>query len=136
MPTTNLGIEYIGGNLRQPEVPINAAFDVIDTAFGTDAWTAPTFQNSWTNYGSGRAGAGYRLRNGRVELNGVIAGGSAMNTTAFILPVGYRPAFTKDIPCDSNNAYGKVLIGTDGTVKPYTGTTAHFSLDGVAFDPA
>jgi len=34
MPTTNLGINYIDGNLRQPEVPINDALDVLDAAVG------------------------------------------------------------------------------------------------------
>lgn len=119
------------------ETPINENFEALRAGIeDVEAWILPTFANSWTHFGVGRNNAGYRLRNGRVELQGAIASGSGMNTTAFTLPAGYRPAGVIDLPCDSNNAYGKVLIGTDGTVKPYTGTTAHFSLEGISFDAA
>ena len=57
------------------------------------AWKTPTFTNSWVNFGASPTYelAGYALDNdGYVHLKGLIKTG-ATATSAFTLPVGYRP---------------------------------------------
>jgi|SRR5580765_7502345 len=86
-------------------------------------WIAPTaFLNSWNDVGAPNLNAGYRKEvEGWVTLCGKLSGGST-NTTAFVLPVGYRPA--------GNWTQGGVLVDASGNVKPQ-GTSP--SLDGVRF---
>src|SRR4051812_35523455 len=50
----------------------------------------PAFQNSWTNYGSGWATAGFRKDPlGKVRLRGLVKSGTL--ATVFKLPAGYWP---------------------------------------------
>jgi hypothetical protein len=98
-------------------------------------WTAPTsFTNSWVDYGSGYDAAAYRINpDGDVELKGVIKDGTA-STSAFTLPVGYRPAAHMVFTTDNNGGYAYVIIEDDGSVKP-SGNT-RLSLAGIKFSPA
>ena len=92
-----------------------------------------SFSNSWVNHGSGRSDAGYYLtESGECRLVGAIKDGT-MGLVAFTLPVGYRPPATIEIPVVANNAYGDVLIQTDGQVFPITGSNAKFYLEGASF---
>lgn len=53
--------------------------------------TAPSFNNSWEDYGGGYRGAGYyKDLSGRVHIMGAIKNGT-VGAIAFTLPVGYRP---------------------------------------------
>lgn len=105
----------------------------------------PAFENAWVNndntattpgYGANRD-AGFYEDRGRVHLTGVIKTGVSA-TTAFTLPVGYRPKASVD---HLTNAAGFALvaelqIAATGTVVPRTGTgnvSTYCFLDGVSF---
>lgn len=90
----------------------------------------PAFANSWVNFGAGHETAAfYKDACGRVHLKGNIKSGTAVNTTAFTLPEGYRPAATLDFAVPSNGAFGQLRIGADGVVNPIIGSTVDFRLN-------
>ena len=98
-----------------------------------EAWIAPTFTNSWVNFGTPFANAQYMKDSmGFVHLNGVIKNGT-MTASAFTLPVGYRPLNTLDIATVSNALFGMVQVVGDGTVIPAVGSNAWVSLCGISF---
>ena len=90
---------------------------------------APTLTNGWlgnsTYYGY------YKNTIGEVVLAGSLKSGT-LGASAFTLPVGYRPSQTIKRACVSNNAFGYVEIGTDGTVKLY-GSNAFVEIGSVSF---
>jgi len=106
-----------------------------NVAHGWGAWIAvASFSNSWVNFGSGAQDAEYRKHSdGRVELRGLIKTGT-VTSSAFTLPTGYRPTAPVHVAVESNGAYGKVTVGTDGTVTPAVGSNTSLSLDTVRFD--
>jgi hypothetical protein len=57
---------------------------------GPVPWIAPTFTNSWVDYGSGFQTVGYRKVGDVVQLRGLMKNGT-LGASAFTLPVGYRP---------------------------------------------
>ena len=121
-----------------------------------EAWVAPTFTNSWVNYGSGFQTAGYRRIGDVVYLRGLVKLGT-LGTSMFTLPVGYRP--TGNIllaalvnvkatfntgaastgtahthPIVASEIAGRIDINTSGTVSPTTtGGNGWISLDGLSF---
>jgi hypothetical protein len=99
---------------------------------GDLAWTAPTLAGTWVNFGSGFTTAGYRRIGDMVHLKGTIKLG-VVNTTAFTLPVGYRPTAQAIFAVESNNAFGVVVVNAAGTVVPTTGSNVYFQLDGIVF---
>jgi hypothetical protein len=100
-------------------------------------WTAPTFQNSWKNYGAPFQTAGYRKVGDVVQLRGLINGG-AQPTIAFTLPAGYLPPAVV-VACavaDGATTNGRVDIGPTGTVtmqNGMSGTAGFISLEGIQF---
>jgi hypothetical protein len=85
-------------------------------------WILPTLSGAWSDVGSPNLPTGYRKEiEGWVTLCGKLTGGAA-NSTAFVLPKGYRPGGTW-------SPSGVVILVT-GEVKPTTTTP---SLDGVRF---
>jgi hypothetical protein len=104
----------------------------------TGEFIAPTLLNSWINYGSPFANAGYRMERGSlVRLNGVVRDGTVnLNGTApiFTLPVGYRPASQKlfTVSC-GGNVLGRVDVKTNGDVFAAAGNNSYFSLDNISF---
>ena len=72
---------------------------------------------------------------GIIHLRGTIASGT-INTAAFTLPAGYRPANTERIGVNSNDAMGRLHINSTGTVVPVIGNNASFCLDGITFRAA
>ena len=99
-----------------------------------------TFENSWANQGGGATPARfYKDQMGRVYVEGVIDTGVS-GTTAFTLPVGYRPDYITSYIVSNNSggpgpggAYVRVNIYTTGAVQPdFTGGT-NIRLDGVNF---
>ncbi len=95
----------------------------------------PGFESSWLNYGSPYASASFYKSNGRVWLSGEIHTGT-IGQSAFTLPAAYRPATDLIFPTESNGAFGQLIVGADGTVKPTVGSNAAFSLCGVSFRSA
>ncbi len=69
---------------------------------------------------------------GNVELSGTAKSGT-MNTAAFNLAAGYRPASTVRLATMSNGAFAVVRVDTNGDVVPETGSNADFWLDGLQF---
>lgn len=101
-------------------------------------WIAPTFQNSWVNYGTPHNVAGYyRDPLVVVHLRGVVKSGTvASGTPIFTLPVGYRPAARELRVVISNGAIGRCDVYDDGRVCAESGNNAWFSLDGISFRAA
>lgn len=111
------------------------------------AWNIITsFTNGWTawsdvNYGPPRY---RRLIDGFVVLEGLIGGAGTASTTAFTLPVGYRP---KDQEIGStairhfygaasygNPPWGTFWVYSDGQVRPqHAGASTWISLNNIRF---
>jgi hypothetical protein len=115
----------------------NFQAELKDVSFVAPApvWTAPTFENSWVDFGSVYQTAAYRIQEGRVYLRGLIKSGT-ITTAAFTLPAGYWPAAAVYQIVVSNNAVGVVDVRANGQVIAQVGNNTHFSLDGVTFDAA
>lgn len=95
-----------------------------------------TFANSWVNFGSTFAGAGYRMEpGGVVRIRGLIKSGTVSSTLpAFTLPPGYRPKFQCLHATSANGAIGRIDILTDGRVCiTNAASTAFVQLDGLSF---
>jgi hypothetical protein len=98
-----------------------------------EAWLTPTLGNSWVDFGGALGTIRYRKdAEGFVHLRGVMKTGT-INTTAFTLPAGYRPAADTRFACVSNNAFGVCSISGAGVVNPSVGSNVSFSLDGITF---
>lgn len=112
------------------------------TSGGDATWTAAILGNSWANYGTPYAPAGYRKdANGIVHLRGLIKLGT-MGAAAFTLPTGYRPPYELgfSVPSTSTStgtspATGRVDVLASGAVVPQTGygSNGFYFLDGVSF---
>lgn len=95
----------------------------------------PTFTNSWVIYGAPYAKAAYiKDANGWVHLLGVIKSGT-LGQPAFTLPPGYRPQVAPGpFAVVSNGAFGRVDVGTDGTITPQSpSSNLSVVLDGIVF---
>lgn len=94
----------------------------------------PAFTNSWVNFGAPYSNASYVKRpGGWVELIGVIKNG-VVGSAAFTLPPGLRPISSKPIGTLSNGVFGRVDVGSDGTVTPIApSNNASVVLDGIHF---
>lgn len=94
-----------------------------------EAWIAPTLINSWADYGSPEAPAGYCIDPlGFVHLRGSIAGGTS-GSVAFVLPSGYRPAERCRISVTAHGGYGNVRIDTSGDVRASDDQAAGVTVD-------
>ena len=135
-------------NYRDMTAFVNENFRKVSTTFSElnftspdKSWVAPTFQNSWVNYGDVWETAGYRKDAlGYVHLKGLVKSGTIGTSTAiFTLPAGYRPKTGKALlfVCMSNNAAGRINVrnntGDEGKVCCETGNNAWVSLDGITF---
>lgn len=97
------------------------------------SWVAVTFSNSWVNFGGAYNNCEYfKDTLGTVHLRGLIKSGT-MQQAAFTLPAGFRPSANLFVPAISNNTIGSVIIGSDGTVKPWDGSNLWFSMDNIRF---
>ena len=153
IPTVNLGAVVISGPealglaVRQMITSVTGSTSGIGASLagfltlgnprtlGDSVWTAPTFVNSWVNFGGVWNNAGYKKdQRGWVNLRGLIKSGSA--ATMFTLPSGYRPAGQMQFPMVSNGVFGNLTVKADGTVlgvAPYSNLSV--TLDGISFDP-
>lgn len=121
---SNLGMKLLS-------VPVTAP----DTQW-IDISSTLGYLNSWSN---ARAGGYLMLPWGEVVLRGTLTGGT-VNTGAtgnmFILPSGYAPNQAAVRIVESNGTSGIVLIGTDGSVRAYSGNNASMTLDGLSWRAA
>ena len=102
-----------------------------------ESWTAPSFLNSWVNFGGVNEPAGYFKDSFEVvHLRGMIKDGT-IGQPAFILPEGYRPAYEAFYGTASNDLFGQCVIqmstGNEGKVIPHVGDNTWFSLAGITF---
>jgi hypothetical protein len=128
-------LQYRGAT-TQGAAPTWATVFTVDAtgAIVQPGWIAPTFANGWVNFGAGTQVAGYtKDTNGWVHLRGTISTGT-LNTAAFVLPSGYRPAATRGFTGLSNGAFGQLNVDSSGNVTPVLGSNANFSLDQAHFD--
>ena len=99
------------------------------------SWIAPTFTNSWVNYGGAYNVAGYRKDSeGWVHLRGLVKSGTD-GASIFTLPAGYRPEYQELIQVISADASGRLDIHTNGNVTPQAASTSPtwISLDNIIF---
>ena len=98
------------------------------------AWTAPTLQNGWGNFGNGYAPAGYRKIGDIVYLRGLVSGGT-VGAILFVLPVGFRPAYNEIFAVDGFNHIHVTLDINSGTGNAAfgSGSNTHISMSGVSF---
>lgn len=109
------------------------AAEVAELMKSVEAFNAPGLLNSWANFGGAYNPAGYyKDKQGIVHLRGLLASG-IIGSSAFTLPVGYRPANTEMFPTVSNGAFGVARVLNTGDVVPFSGSNAFFSLDGITF---
>jgi len=95
----------------------------------------PPFLNGWTNTGLSYVPAAgyYKDPFGVVHLKGDIKSG-IITTTAFRLPVGYRPGHELDeVILQSPGSGADLYISPDGYVNVDTGSNSTAFLDGVTF---
>ena len=120
-------------NLEKLQITLANA---INDNYGDEAWTdVSSFLNSWVNYASGSyANAAYKLGPGStVTLRGLIKSGT-VNSSAFTLPVGYRPSTNLLFAVGSNAAFGLVQVQSSGNVVPITpSNNTYVSLDSIIF---
>lgn len=109
------------------------------------AWTAPVYQNSFVDVGSGYGAGGHRVFAGKVEFRGVVASTSlpgTADTVMFTLPVGARPASSRIVyvGCDAtlggqpaSQARIDILPNGNVVLTPAFTAISHLALDSVSF---
>ena len=114
--------------------PLLRKVNALDTSGG--GYMAPTLLNSWVNLGGGYNPAGYMLDGlGFVHLRGLVASG-VMHSAAFTLPAGFRPENREFFACVAGDAFASTVVFPDGSIIPWDGVNAWFSLDGITFKAA
>lgn len=108
----NMAVTIKTVEVRQPALP----------------WITPTFTNNWT-------GGSYIIDDyGFVRLDGKLTTSGAINTAAWTMPVGYRPAIEVHLAgMDDANAAAAIKITTAGVVTPVTGTTTGTWVTGLSY---
>lgn len=101
--------------------------------YGDTTWTAPTFTNGWADYGAGYVSSGFRALGTRIVFRGLIKSGT-LATSAFTLPVGYRPPSSIFWGVQTAGGIGQIVIASSGTVTPSGGTNGFVALDSQSFD--
>lgn len=123
---------WVAGEVPQ-SAELNKIAANINFLRGDAAWTAPTMNSPWANYGGAFAPAGYRKKGDRVHLRGLVQGG-ATASTIFTLPTGYRPDYNVAIQTTSNDLSARVGISSGGVVTFDAGSSGGWvCLDPVAF---
>jgi hypothetical protein len=93
----------------------------------------PAFTNSWVYFGSDAEPAFWKDAFGLVHLRGVMKSGT-VGSPAFTLPPSYRPPAVERFVVLSNDAVGRIDVGTDGTVTPKSpSSNIYVSLSGIRF---
>ncbi|WP_434352396.1 hypothetical protein [Trichococcus flocculiformis] len=99
-----------------------------------EAWITPTLTNGWIQK-AGFMPIGYMKDElGFVHIRGMVDGtGAVSGSTAFTLPVGYRPLSSTYCIGNGSGVFASVPIATDGTVKITSAQIGWVSLEGITF---
>ena len=112
------------------------------TSIAQPAYTAASFQNTWSDWGGGLSTCAYWKDSvGVVHIKGIAkAGASSAANVIFTLPVGYRPTelhqFAVTQYNGASNIFGLLQVDGSGNVYPnfYTGGVGgNISLCGISF---
>lgn len=123
---------------RMPEYLSAELLRIADT-LSLPRFLAPTLLNSWTNFGSGYAPAGfYKDGLGRVHLRGTLNTPTLTHpSTIFTLPSGFRPAEHLPFAClASGTPYVSVRVDvrSNGDVQLFGApSTSWITLNGISF---
>jgi hypothetical protein len=106
-------------------------------AASASGFTGLSLVNGWLNAPFSTSNAAVENLSGIVHFKGAIGSGTA--TTAFTLPVGFRPTTSVYVPVDMCNATnGRLIISPSGTVSvqaetAFSNAQCFTSLDGASF---
>jgi len=102
--------------------------------YWNEPYITPTLINSWANFNATYSSAKYyKDIFNTVQLSGLVKGG-ANNSSAFTLPVGYRPLKTHSFASGYVGNLCEITVDTSGSVKiAYTSTPVYVSLENVRF---
>ncbi|HET6746931.1 MAG TPA: fibronectin type III domain-containing protein [Candidatus Saccharimonadales bacterium] len=134
-----LGINYAAGRGIESKGGINPngwySPQAIYYPSSFAGWSSLTFQNSWSNFGSGFTTAQYtKASDGLVTIKGIIKGGTSSGTLPVAqLPAGYRPKEKVLVHTISAAGYSRLDIDTDGKIYPVIANTTYTGLDGISF---
>lgn len=105
------------------------------------AWTAVTFENSFSDYNAAthQPCAYLKDSSGFVRLRGLFKRASAaLLTNVFTLPSGYRPAKSTNFAAMANGKFARIEIDTSGQLRVVSADDAGWfgfvSIDGFNFD--
>lgn len=100
-------------------------------------WTDAALAGGWSHYtatGSFQVPGYYKDHFGVVHLRGLGTSANANPTTAFTLPVGYRPAQDQPfIAMGNSNLSGRCDVLANGQVQRIAGNAGFFSFDNISF---
>ena len=83
-------------------------------------WSSLTPGGGWNNFGSGNATFGVKRFGNLVSIKGVLSasGTIASDTSIYTLASEYRPATIRQFICYGSPGAVRVLIASDGTIRP------------------
>lgn len=122
----------IQGNFDQvkKQFPLSRKHMKIETPHVVGDSGEPAFSGTWVNYDTStyRGARFWKDPMGIVHVEGLIKDGT-INTTAFVLPEGYRPGVALIWPAYTSTGVGRLDIAATGNVLPVSGGTGYFSIN-------
>jgi len=109
----------VGIGTVAPAAELDVAGYILASGVGYD-WSALTPGGGWNNYGSGNATFGVKRFGNLVSIKGVLSasGTIASDTSIYTLASEYRPATIRQFICYGSPGAVRVLIASDGTIRP------------------
>ena len=137
----------VGSTISSSAINSNSSFSIVAGSGTTvsievnssNTWQSATLVNSWANYGSGYANAGYRkMPDGSIRLRGLVSVAGNPTTTIFTLPSGHRPPSQLIFSAWAGGGNVRIDVAAGGGVSVVSygsGADSSFvSLAGISFD--
>lgn len=103
-------------------------------ALGGPGYSAPTFANSWVNFGGSASSVLWRKNGARVCWQGAMKNGTVgAGVAAFTIPANFRP-FGDRVWTIGGNVI--IIYGSTGVLSVDSGGNTRVDLDGIAYDAA